>query len=81
MLFTFVRLPLLQPPYLYSIHNSPVKCMDVYESIPKDVWQTINQAGRVQLDMVYSSRSKNWPIDGGVLEHVPEDNRDMLITG
>lgn len=75
------RLPLLQPPYLHSIHNSPVKCLEVIESVPKDVWQTIKQAGRVQLEMVYGSRIKNWPIDGGVLEQAFEGNRDLLVTG
>ncbi len=77
----FARLPLLRPPYLYSVHNSPSKCTEVYKDVPKEVWQTITQAGRVQQEMVYTARNSIWPIDGGILEHVDTENRYMLITG
>lgn len=53
----------------------------MFQDIPKDVWQTIIQTGRVQLEMVYRARSGIWPIDGGILEHGDRDNRDVLITG
>ena len=79
--FFLPRFPLLQPPYLYSVHNSPVRCMQVYEDIPKDVWLTIYQAGRVQLGTVYTGRSKNWPIDGGLLGDTGKDTRNLLVTG
>lgn len=75
------RLPVLRPPYLYSIHNSPPKCIEAYQDVPKDVWQSISQTGRVQLEMVYKSRYNVWPIDGGVLEHVETDGKDLVITG
>ena len=74
-------LPLLRPPYLYSIHNSPTKCSDVYENVPKDSWQTLAAAGRVQLEVVYTARSGIWPVDGGVLKQRDSDIRDLLVTG
>ena len=51
-------LPLLLPPYLYSMHNSPVKCVEVYSNITKEVWQTISQVGKVQQEAIYRSSSK-----------------------
>ena len=75
------RLPILRPPYLYSIHNSPIKYSGVYEGVPKEVWQTITQAGRVQQEMVYRARSNVWPIDGGILNQTDYENRAALITG
>ncbi len=71
----------MRPPYLYSIHNSPVKCSAIHIDISKDVWQTIFQTGRVQQDAVYGAKSKVWPIDGGILDRGLADNKDVLITG
>lgn len=75
------RLPLVRPPYLYSIHNSPAKCSEVYENVPRTTWQTVVQAGRVQQEMVYRAKSSNWPIDGGILEQPDSDTKDILVTG
>lgn len=71
----------MRPPYLYSIHNSPVKCSEVYHDLPKEVWQTITQAGRVQQEMVYRVRNNIWPIDGGALELAESDIKDIIVTG
>ena len=74
-------LPVLQPPYLYSMHNSPVKAIQVYSDVSKEVVQTISQVGRVQLETIYSAQCKMWPIDGGVVDPARNDNRELLISG
>ena len=51
-------LPLLLPPYLYSMHNSPVKCVEVYSNVTKEVWQTISKVGKVQQEAIYRAPSK-----------------------
>ena len=58
-----------------------MRCLQVYEDIPKDVWQTISQAGRVQLDTIYTGRNRSWPIDGGLLENSDTESRNLLLTG
>ena len=74
-------LPVLQPPYLYSMHNSPVKAIQVYSDVSKELVQTISQVGRVQLETIYSAQCKMWPIDGGVVDPPKHDNRELLISG
>ncbi|XP_019850338.1 PREDICTED: lethal(2) giant larvae protein homolog 2-like [Amphimedon queenslandica] len=75
------QLPLLQPPYLYSLHNSPVKEVAVYGNINKEVWSIINCTGKVQQESVYRAPTKVWPIDGGVLEGSFHDSKDILLSG
>ena len=75
------RLPLLRPPYMCSLHNSPVKCVNVYSNVNRDIWQTISQVGRVQQDAIYQSHVRAWPINGGHLEPVSHDRRDLFVTG
>ena len=58
-----------------------MKCSEVYKDVPKDVWQTIVQAGKIQQEMVYTARNSVWPIDGGILEDVENDVGRMLLTG
>ena len=74
-------LNLLQPPYLYSMHNSPVKCVEVYTHVSRENWQIIAQVGRVQQEAVYRGHAKMWPIEGGILQPFQHDKREVLISG
>lgn len=58
-----------------------MKYSDIHQDTPKDILQIISQAGRVQQEIFYRARNSVWPIDGGILEHMDNDNRDLLITG
>lgn len=63
------------------MHNSPVKAVQVYSDVNKDVLQIISQVGRVQLETVYTAQCKVWPIDGGIFDPPKHDNRELLISG
>lgn len=54
----FFSLPLLQPPYLYSMHNSPIKEVAVYSNIDRDVWSIIQRVGKVQQESVFRAPCK-----------------------
>jgi hypothetical protein len=64
-----------------SLHNSPVKCVNVYSNVNRDIWQTISQVGRVQQEAIYQSHVRAWPVNGGHLEPISHDRRDLFITG
>ncbi|KAL5473173.1 hypothetical protein EMCRGX_G027621 [Ephydatia muelleri] len=74
-------LPLLLPPYLNSMHNSPVKLVDVYTDVTKEIWQTVCQLGKIQQDVLYRASSKVWPIDGGSLMFPAKENHTLLLSG
>jgi lethal(2) giant larvae protein len=74
-------LPLLQPPYLYSMHNSPIKEVSIYGNLDREVWSIINRVGKVQQEAVYRAPCKVWPIDGGILDNNVSDTKDILISG
>eukprot|EP00731_Ephydatia_muelleri_P029308 Em0020g952a len=75
------NLPLLLPPYLNSMHNSPVKLVDVYTDVTKEIWQTVCQLGKIQQDVLYRASSKVWPIDGGSLMFPAKENHTLLLSG
>ena len=52
------RLPLLKPPYLHSMHNSPVKSVELRSDVSRELLQTLSQVGRVQQEAVYRARAK-----------------------
>ena len=41
---SFQRCPQLRKPYLYSIHASPITCVQAYDGCPKDLLQTFKNA-------------------------------------
>ena len=81
MSYLLPSLPLLLPPYLSSMHNSPVKLVDVYTNVSKEVWQTMCQLGKIQQDVLYRASSKVWPIDGGSLMFPAKENHTLLLSG
>lgn len=52
------RLPQLKPPYLYSVHNSPVKAVAIYNNVQSDVWTLLQTTGALQNNCYYRASSK-----------------------
>ena len=50
--------PLLPPPYLFSVHNSPVKLMAMQSRVDRDVWRSVSQIGRVQKEAIFRASTK-----------------------
>ncbi|KAG9473641.1 hypothetical protein GDO78_004116, partial [Eleutherodactylus coqui] len=70
--------PVIQCPYLVSLHCSAITCSYHISSIPLKLWERIISAGRKQ-NTHYSNMP--WPVDGGVnLAEAPRQ-RDLLLTG
>ncbi|XP_071968516.1 LLGL scribble cell polarity complex component 2 isoform X3 [Engystomops pustulosus] len=70
--------PVIQCPYLVSLHCSAITCSYHISSIPLKLWERIIGAGKKQ-NTQYSSMP--WPVDGGVnLAEAPRQ-RDLLLTG
>ncbi|CAI9533256.1 unnamed protein product [Staurois parvus] len=70
--------PVIQCPYLVSLHCSAITCSHHISSIPLKLWERIIGAGRKQ-NTHYSSMP--WPIDGGVDLAPAPPQRDLLLTG
>ncbi|XP_063816679.1 LLGL scribble cell polarity complex component 2 isoform X1 [Pseudophryne corroboree] len=70
--------PVIQCPYLVSLHCSAITCSYHISSIPLKLWERIIGAGRKQ-NMHYSNMP--WPIDGGVNLAPAPPQRDLLLTG
>lgn len=51
-------LPQLKPPYLYSVHNSPVKAIDIYNNVQSDVWSLLQTTGALQNNSYYRASNK-----------------------
>ncbi|XP_075033942.1 LLGL scribble cell polarity complex component 2 isoform X2 [Mixophyes fleayi] len=70
--------PVIQCPYLVSLHCSAITCSYHISSIPLKLWERIISAGRKQ-NTHYSNMP--WPIDGGVNLAPAPPQRDLLLTG
>ncbi|XP_073464271.1 LLGL scribble cell polarity complex component 2 isoform X2 [Aquarana catesbeiana] len=70
--------PVIQCPYLVSLHCSAITCSHHISSIPLKLWERIISAGRKQ-NTHYSTMP--WPIDGGVDLAPAPPQRDLLLTG
>uniref|UniRef100_F7BKG3 LLGL scribble cell polarity complex component 2 n=1 Tax=Xenopus tropicalis TaxID=8364 RepID=F7BKG3_XENTR len=70
--------PVIQCPYLISLHCSAITCSHHISSIPLKLWERIISAGRKQ-NTQYSNMP--WPIDGGVNLAPAPPQRDLLLTG
>ncbi|XP_018424093.1 PREDICTED: lethal(2) giant larvae protein homolog 2-like isoform X2 [Nanorana parkeri] len=70
--------PVIQCPYLVSLHCSAITCSYHISSIPLKLWERIISAGRKQ-NTHYSTVP--WPIDGGVYLTPAPPQRDLLLTG
>ncbi|XP_056406293.1 LLGL scribble cell polarity complex component 2 isoform X4 [Hyla sarda] len=70
--------PVIQCPYLVSLHCSAITCSYHISSIPLKLWERMISAGRKQ-NTHYSNMP--WPVDGGInLAEAPRQ-RDLLLTG
>ncbi|KAM8945886.1 LLGL scribble cell polarity complex component 2 [Pelodytes ibericus] len=70
--------PVIQCPYLVSLHCSAITCSHHISSIPLKLWERIIGVGRKQ-NTHYSSMP--WPVDGGVDLAPAPPQRDLLLTG
>ncbi|XP_053565009.1 LLGL scribble cell polarity complex component 2 isoform X2 [Bombina bombina] len=70
--------PVIQCPYLVSLHCSAITCSYHISAIPLKLWERIIGAGRKQ-NTQYSSMP--WPVDGGVNMASSPPQRDLLLTG
>ncbi|XP_068120557.1 LOW QUALITY PROTEIN: LLGL scribble cell polarity complex component 2 [Hyperolius riggenbachi] len=70
--------PVIQCPYLVSLHCSAITCSHHISSIPLKLWERIIGAGRKQ-NTHYSTMP--WPLDGGVDLAPAPPQRDLLLTG
>lgn len=75
-------LPLVNAPYLHSLHASAVTCNHLVSQVSADVYDKIAQAG-IQQYAKFSDIS--WPINGGDVPERPNDSSvceyDILLTG
>lgn len=73
--------PMLNLPYLVSLHASAVIFSTHLSDVPQSLWNDIVTAGKVQTEGIYSDAE--WPIDGGVLKEEKGSvrHRDLLLTG
>ncbi|XP_006001736.1 LLGL scribble cell polarity complex component 2 [Latimeria chalumnae] len=70
--------PVIQTPYLASLHCSAITCSHHISNIPLKLWERIISAGSKQ-NTRYSPMS--WPINGGVNIAPDPPQRDLLLTG
>ncbi|XP_057357686.1 LLGL scribble cell polarity complex component 2 isoform X2 [Manis pentadactyla] len=70
--------PVVQPPYLASLHCSAITCSHHVSNIPLKLWERIIAAGSRQ-NTHFSSME--WPIDGGTSLAPAPPQRDLLLTG
>ncbi|XP_006886435.1 PREDICTED: lethal(2) giant larvae protein homolog 2 [Elephantulus edwardii] len=70
--------PVLQPPYLASLHCSAITCSYHTSNIPLKLWECVIAAGSRQ-SAHFSTME--WPIDGGTSLAPPPPQRDLLLTG
>ncbi|XP_072260036.1 LLGL scribble cell polarity complex component 2 isoform X1 [Pyxicephalus adspersus] len=70
--------PVIQCPYLVSLHCSAITCSHHISSIPLKLWERIISAGRKQ-NTHYSTMP--WPVDGGIDMAPAAPQRDLLLTG
>ncbi|KAG8446129.1 hypothetical protein GDO86_013845 [Hymenochirus boettgeri] len=70
--------PVIQCPYLISLHCSAITCSHHISSIPIKLWERIISAGRKQ-NTQFSNMP--WPINGGVNLAPSPPQRDLLLTG
>nr|XP_033817041.1 LLGL scribble cell polarity complex component 2 isoform X1 [Geotrypetes seraphini]XP_033817042.1 LLGL scribble cell polarity complex component 2 isoform X1 [Geotrypetes seraphini]XP_033817043.1 LLGL scribble cell polarity complex component 2 isoform X1 [Geotrypetes seraphini] len=70
--------PVIQSPYLVSLHCSAITCSYHISNIPLKLWERIISAGSKQ-----NSRYSNmpWPIEGGNNLAPDPPQRDLLLTG
>lgn len=75
-------LPLVNAPYLHSLHASAVTCNHLVSQVTADVYDKIVQAG-IQQYLKYSDIK--WPITGGEIPERSNDSNvneyDILLTG
>ncbi|VDN59071.1 unnamed protein product [Dracunculus medinensis] len=78
--------PVLELPYLHSLHSSPITCNMLYTNIEEHVWKDITKAS--ELIRKEKSGSKKWPIFAGSDIEPPilcaatnVEKRQLLITG
>lgn len=75
-------LPLVNAPYLHSLHASAVTCNHLVSQVTAEVYDKIVQAG-IQQYSKYSDIS--WPINGGEITERENDSNvneyDILLTG
>ncbi|XP_053939228.1 LLGL scribble cell polarity complex component 2 isoform X3 [Cuculus canorus] len=70
--------PVVQPPYLASLHCSAITCSHHVSNIPLKLWERIISTGSKQ-NVHYSNMP--WPIDGGTNVAPDPPQRDLLLTG
>ncbi|XP_069510871.1 LLGL scribble cell polarity complex component 2 [Ambystoma mexicanum] len=70
--------PVIQSPYLVSLHCSAITCSHHISNIPLKLWERTISAGAKQ-NANYSSMP--WPIDGGIVLGPDPPQRDLLLTG
>ncbi|XP_049714867.1 LLGL scribble cell polarity complex component 2 isoform X1 [Elephas maximus indicus] len=70
--------PLVQPPYLASLHCSAITCSHHVSNIPLKLWERVITAGSRQSTQF---SSMEWPIDGGTNLAPAPPQRDLLLTG
>nr|XP_018912290.1 PREDICTED: protein lethal(2) giant larvae-like [Bemisia tabaci] len=73
--------PMLNLPYLVSLHASAVIFSTYLSDVPQSLWNDIISVGKVQTEGLYSD--SEWPIKGGVIEEEKGgvSHRDLLLTG
>ncbi|XP_026817705.1 lethal(2) giant larvae protein homolog 1 isoform X2 [Rhopalosiphum maidis] len=71
--------PLVQLPYLVSIHASAITFTSFVSDLNEDLWNNIIAIGNLQNENNFSSNE--WPVDGGEANIEDEQSRDLLITG
>lgn len=70
--------PMIQAPYLVSLHCSAITCSHHVSSIPLKLWERIISAGHRQ-NTQYSKME--WPVNGGKNVSPDPPQRDLLLTG
>ncbi|XP_065193626.1 LLGL scribble cell polarity complex component 2-like isoform X1 [Sycon ciliatum] len=72
-------LPSIPKPYLYSLHDSPLTCIQHVADCPPDFIQALHNANYEPPE----KSTRPWPIRGGVLcgEQDATKNHNLLLTG
>ncbi|XP_048847305.1 lethal(2) giant larvae protein homolog 1 isoform X3 [Brienomyrus brachyistius] len=70
--------PVIPSPYLASLHSSAITCSYHVSNVPRELWQRVAAAGRLQSP---SQTAAKWPISGGNSFASAPKQKDLLLTG
>ena len=75
------RCPHIRKPYLFSLHSSPVTCLQLFEGCSSDFFQSLHEVRITSPPPREHVSDIQWPAMGGYVRQSEPTSYDIFVTG